>query len=186
MNIFTRFDFGFRPFQSVNSLIIRLQQVTETFVRPAVAFQWTIIDFVFSFNMEHQVFGGISRIHQHGAKRQFFMFDGVIRHLSNMVEFGFTVHIGSEQAIIYQPKLIGFRIDINARDDADAFDYRFGIARILAAHKFYLKRVIFIGSRVVKEQITVFAGNYRIFDLFPNKMRFEFLIPQVTVQLNRD
>lgn len=55
------------------------------------------------------------------------MFDGIVKHLPNVVEFGFTVHLGSKQAVIYQPKLIALRIDINAGNNADAFDNGFGI-----------------------------------------------------------
>ena len=74
--------------------------------------------------MQHQLFGGIPRVHQDGAKWQFLVLDGIIEHLSNVVEFRFAVHVGGKQAIVDEPELVGLRIDINASDNADAFDNR--------------------------------------------------------------
>ena len=46
-----------------------------------------------------------------------------------------------------------------------------------------MERIVKVCNRVIKEQITVFGEDYRIFDLFPNQTRFEFISPQVAVQL---
>jgi hypothetical protein len=85
--------------------------------------------------------------------------------------------------IINQLKLISIGVDINTSDNADAFDNGFVIARILTAHQFDGKRIIFISDGIIKKQVAVFAKHDRIFDLLPNKTRFEIVLPQKTVQL---
>ena len=76
------------------------------------------------------------------------MFDGIIEHFSDVVEFGFAVYIRRKQAIVDQPKLIGLRIDINTRDNSDAFDDSMSVARILTTDQFDVERIVFIGNRI--------------------------------------
>jgi hypothetical protein len=63
---------------------------------PIGAFSTTVIDFPVAFeraikhlvgpvNREHQILGGVPRVHQHGMKRQFFVDEGVVEHLPHMM-----------------------------------------------------------------------------------------------------
>lgn len=57
--------------------------------------------------------------------------------------------------MVDEPKLVGFRTNINADDNPDAFDNSFGIARIPSVDKFDVKRIVFVGNRIVKQRIAV-------------------------------
>jgi hypothetical protein len=156
---------------------------TPSLSSTAILFERAIVDFAASLDVQHQFSGGVAGVHQDGAEGQLFVFDGMVEDLSHVVEFGFAIHVGSKQTIVDEPKLVGLGVNINRGDNPDAFDHRTGIARILPPQKFNGKRVVFVGHRVIKEQLADGRGDKRIFDLLPNQAWFEFVIAQKAIQL---
>jgi hypothetical protein len=147
----------------------------------AVRLEGAIIDFLQGLDEQHQVFGGIPTVHQHGLERQALVIDGIAEHVMDMIELGFAVAIGIVEPVVDQPERIQLRIHIDAGDDADAADQAMGIATVLAAHQVDLPGEVLIQHGVVKEQIT---GGYRDnlgTDVIPYQPRRHPFTPQVTV-----
>ena len=56
---------------------------------------------------------------------------------------------------LYNAKLIGVGIDIDAADNTDAFNHLFGIATVLPTHQINRERMPFVENRIVKEDIAI-------------------------------
>jgi len=75
------------------------------------------------------------------------------QHLSHVVELGLAVGFGGEEAVVNQPKLVGFGVDVHARHQADAGNHAVGVAAVLAAREFDAPAVVLVKHRVVKEHV---------------------------------
>ncbi len=82
-----------------------------------------VVDFAISLNMQHELPRRVPGVHQHCAKLKLFAVNPQVEHFSGMVEFGFTIFRESKDAIINEPELTEFRVEIDASDDADATDH---------------------------------------------------------------
>lgn len=65
----------------------------------------------------------------------------------------------------------------------DAANHGFGVAAILPTRNLDLAGVVFVGDRIVKEQVAVRRGDDRAFDLFPDEARRQLVVAQITVEL---
>lgn len=62
------------PVKRIDSLI---RMFSSRVIHLAIVFEWTVVDFVKRLNEQHQVFGRIPSVHQHGLERQLFLIDRV-------------------------------------------------------------------------------------------------------------
>nr|GFC36529.1 hypothetical protein [Tanacetum cinerariifolium] len=70
----------------------------------------------------------------------------------------FAIGLGGEEAVVEQPELLGFGIDIHAVDQANALDDGMGVARILAAYQLNTLAVALVKHRVVKQHVAARAA----------------------------
>lgn len=76
--------------------------------------------------------GGPATVHQYGFKADL-AGPHLGQHIQNVVNLGFAIRVGAEYAVVNEPKLIGFGIEINAVDNADAFDKSMRVATVLSS-----------------------------------------------------
>ncbi len=134
------------PRQAVHALIASF---AARLVYLPIILQWTVVDLVQAFDMQHQLAFGIPAIHQHPSERQLFITERVVQHLAHMVEFSLAILIRVINAIVNQPALIQFWVDIHAGDHPNPFDEGMGITTVLSSDQLDLERAVVIQHRIV-------------------------------------
>jgi len=92
------------------------------------------------------------------------------QQVEDVVEFSFAIVVGGKEAIVEQPKLVGFGIDVYSGNQPDAFNQAVSVATVLAANQFDAVAVALIEHRVIEEHI---AAHTR-YQLGP------YLLPELT------
>jgi hypothetical protein len=98
----------------------------------------------------HQVFGRLPRVPQHRLTRQLFLIQQGGEHRTDGIPLAGAVPIGVIEPLGNPPALVAVGVDIDAGDDADAFDDLWGIATGLRPHPCNGKRVGLVPHRVIK------------------------------------
>lgn len=168
----------FTPPQAVDPLIgFGRQRVIDL----TIIFEPTVVNLLHPFDQQHHIFGRIPGVHQHRAKGQLLVFNGVGQHLLQLIKLRFAIAIGVINAIINDPKLVGLGVDINAGDDADAFDDVVGIATVLAAHQVNLEGVVLIQDRVIEDDIALGTQHEVWANWFPQQARLNAVIGKIAI-----
>ncbi|HCR48779.1 MAG TPA: hypothetical protein DIW24_04055 [Bacteroidetes bacterium] len=68
-----------------------------------------------------------------------------------MIKFGSSIGLRRKNAIIYNPKLFCFWIDVNTSYDPNSSNNPFGIATKLSAYHFDRSRIIFVKYGIIKD-----------------------------------
>ena len=100
-----------------------------------VALEGAVVEFLERLNVEHQPLRGVPAVHQHGLKGELLVMHQVVEHLLDVMELGLAVALGVVDAVVDDPELLGFGVDVDAVNHPDAPDHRVGIAAVLAAHQ---------------------------------------------------
>ena len=109
----------------------------------------------------HQRFAGVEQpleqdrrrvpaVHQHcavgnAARGQ------LAQHVGHVPELGLAVPVGSEEAVINQPELVG--VDAHAIDQPDAGNHAVGVAAVLAAHQIDAPAMVLVEHRIVEQDV---------------------------------
>lgn len=62
-------------------------------------------------NVQHQLFGGVPRIHEYGMKRQLLVIDNLVQHVAHMVKLGLAIMVRIINAVIDHPVLARLGVD---------------------------------------------------------------------------
>ncbi len=100
-----------------------------------------------------------------------------------MVEFGFAICVGVEEAKVNDPELVCLRVNVDAGDNPDTFDDAFGVAAVLAAHPLNGHGVVLVRDGVIEEHIAIGRSDQGVFNLLPDQARRELVLAQEAVEL---
>ena len=125
----------------------------------AVAFQRAVKGFAGGQQPLEQGRGGVPAVHQHcavvnAARGQLGKYAG------HVLELDLAVHIGSEETVVNQSKLIGVGVDVHTIDQADAGNHAVGVAAILAADQFNAPTVVLVEHRIVEQDVVTGAERH--------------------------
>ena len=144
-----------RPAQSAHRLVGLL---VAGIINEAVTFQGAIKGFAHRQQPLEQVRSGVPAIHQHGSVGN--AAQGQLgQHIGYVVELGLAIPVGGEEAVIKQPELVGFGVDVHASDQADASNHAVGVAAVLVADQFDASAVVLVEHRVVEQDVAP-GGEY--------------------------
>ena len=73
------------------------------------------------------------------------------QHIQHVVQFGFTVCLRGEDAVVYKPELVLFRIIIYAVNNTITFDNAIYIAWLLTTYQANLVGVFFMEHGIIKD-----------------------------------
>ena len=146
-----------------------------------IALERTVVRLALGFDKQHQVFGGVPRIHQHGAKWQRLVMVGIAQHLLHMIELGLAIAVRIVNAVINDPMLLRLRINIHAGHHANALDDAMRIATVLAPYQFNLMRKILVNDRIVKHNVSLDRNLDRIAHVVPYQARGHPVVPKKSV-----
>ena len=144
------------PGQRIDALV---EALAPRIIHLSIIFERAVVALLEGLDEQHQVFGRVPRVHQHGMKGQLFLIHHIGEHLADVVQLAFAVAVGVVDAIVNQPELVGLGLDIHTSHDPDAFDDGFGVAAILGAHQFDGKRGVFVEHGIVKHHKAREGGN---------------------------
>jgi len=99
-----------------------------------------------------------------------------------MIQFGLAISIGIIDPVIDDPKLIRIRVDIDTRDNPDAFDDPVGIAAVLASHQFDLMRIVLVGHGIIEDQKPVGGLDHLTFDIVPDQFRRQAFSRHIAIE----
>ncbi len=88
-----------------------------------------------------------------------------------MVNFGFTILLGIEDAVVKQPELVGGGIEVDAVDHPNAFDNAMSLTRVLTTHQLDLMSMFFVEYRVIKQHVALWAELDLMAHLLPEPTR---------------
>ncbi len=179
LDCFAMLFLSFCLFESIHSLI-RLG--TARIVHLPIIFEWTVVDFPVPFNAQHDFFGRIPTVHQHSPELQLLLVNTIQKHLLHMIQFVLAISVWIKDAIVNNPKLIQFRVDIYTGDDPYSFDDIMYISAVLTPHQLNLMREILVRHRVIEDDKPLGRLYNLILNSFPNQFRTQFFSTQVAVQ----
>lgn len=166
------------PLQSTDGLVgsLCLAVIDET-----IALERAVKNLAGTVDMDHQLFGGVPRVHQHHAKRQLLARHGIVEHLLNVLELGLLVSLRGEDAPVDDPVATALGVDVQAVDHADALDQSVGIAAVLPTHQLDGMGVVLVRDAVVEQQECVRIIFNGFLDLFPDDGRRYIVVLQIAV-----
>ena len=101
----------------------------------------------------------------------------------HMFEFALAVAVWVVNTVIDNPELLRVRIDVDTGHDADTFDDVVCIATPLTPHDAHLAGVVFVGHRIVKDEIAVRRLHHLCAHVFPDQMGRNTFARQITIDL---
>ena len=131
-------------------------------------------------NLEHQVFGGIPTVHQNRAKRNLAHAKS-LKHLGHMIELALAVALRIIQPIVQNPKAPTTRMDVKARDQADAVDDLVLVAAPLPARHLDTRPKLFVEHRVVKDHVSLLIKFHHLARVLPQQAWRQHLAAQLAV-----
>jgi hypothetical protein len=70
------------------------------------------------------------------------------QHLMEVIDLRLAVGVRVVDAVVDNPELVGFGIDVDAGDDPDASDHIASVAAPLTADHLHLTRAVFVPARL--------------------------------------
>ena len=146
---FTQLHFFGRPRQAGHRLVGAL---AAGVVDEAVSLQRAVKRFLRRQQPIEQLRGGVLAVHEDrtvrdAARGQLF------EHVGYVVELGFAVGFGGEEAVVKQPELVRVGIDVHAGHQADAGNHAVGVAAVLTADQVDAPAVVLVEHRVVEQDV---------------------------------
>lgn len=165
-------QFVLRPQQTIHAMIVFIFAVQAD---QAVILDRAVIDLPQPLNEQHFIFRRIPAVHQHYAKRQPFVIDGVGQHLTHMVKLALVVGFRSKDTVVNDPEPVGLRVNIHAGRHPNASDNLLGVAAPLLPHQFDLSRVNFVQHHIIEYDEPVRACDDLTPHVFPHQAGREML-----------
>ena len=152
-----------RPIQVAHRLVGLL---VAGIIDEAVAFQRAVKRFAGGQQPLEQGRGGVPAVHEHCAVVN--VARGQLgEYASHVLELDLAVHVGGDEAVINQPKLVGVEVDVHEIDHADADNHAVGIAAVLAADLLDATTVVLVEHRIVEQDVVTGAERHLLPHLLP-------------------
>lgn len=171
-------QFIFGPVQTIDTAIgLGVTRV----IHQTVVLEWVIVGFTVLLNLQHDIRGGIPDIHQDLPEGQAFLINPFAQQLQYMRQFALPFTIWSINAIVNDPELVGFRIDIHASNDTDAFDDPMRISAILPPYQFNAPRKVLIDNGIIKDYKALGTSYHLVAHMLPHQPWANFLAGQIAI-----
>ena len=132
-------------------------------------------------DVQHQVLGGVPRVHQCSAKGELLDVQRVIKHFLHVHQLGFVIPVWVKNSPINDPVALSFRANIQTVDDANAFNQPMSVTAVLQSHQFNFVRMILIRNAVIENQKTIRVMFNYFANLFPYNFWRHIVISQVSI-----
>jgi len=116
-----------------------------------------------------------------GGEGQLLVGDGCNEHVLDVIELGLAVTVGLKNAIVDDPVLCSFRVDVETVEHADAFYDGMSIAAVLTPHQFDFVGEVLVQDRVVEHEETARRWDDLGAYIFPDQPRGQLVAAKIAV-----